>query len=70
VETGNKSYRVVVQEPIRIETCCPSPVAGKLFVSASGFSPAVVDFGEGFCDNRAVMTSEDQTFELVLGPVF
>jgi len=67
VQAGGRLYVVRVLETLRGSTRCAYPVAGRARASLSGVGSAEIDYGDGTCDNRAVMISEGREIALTLG---
>jgi len=66
VSIGDDLYNFAVTAPIVFATCCAYPTQGEMTVSSSGKS-ATIDFGDGTCDNEAVLTLGGESQTIVLG---
>lgn len=66
LQAGNRSYSMIVQAPLQLATCCGFVVSGQVLITAAGFLPATIDYGDGTCDDRAVMISGTESIPLIL----
>lgn len=63
---GDDLYGFTITAPLTFSTCCAYPTQGEMTVENSGRS-ATIDFGDGTCDNQAVMTVGGESQTIVLG---
>ena len=60
-------YNISVQDTLVVSGCHPHLVRGVIAVTSAGTYPAFIDFGDGTCDDIAIMTVEGRTQTLILG---
>lgn len=65
--TGGDQYEIIVLEPLHLKLNCPHLVAGKLKITIDGYQDDIyVDYGDGNCDNIAIITYMGQTYVIVM----
>ena len=67
MDIGNIPYNFDVTESLFFSTCCAYPTRGQMRVTSPGLPPALLDFGEGTCDNLAILTVGGETDTSSLG---
>jgi hypothetical protein len=65
VSTGQASSRTIIN-PLRKELSCHHFVSGTVEIERTGRPQAILDFGDGECDNIATVTIDGQTFTIRL----
>ncbi len=65
VSTGFSSSRTIIN-PLRRELSCHHFVSGTVEVERTGRPQAILDYGDGECDNIATVTIDGQTFTIRL----
>lgn len=50
------TFGLEVLTPVIVTSCCPYPTQGTVLVTAPGFLPARIDFGDGACDDEIEIT--------------
>ncbi len=67
VSTDLHLYNVILQDTLVVSGCHPHFVSGAIAVVSAGTFPAIIDFGDGTCDDTATMTVEGRTETITLG---
>ncbi len=67
VYNGSVGYTVGVSDTLTGSTGCPYPTGGEIVITAAGLLPARVDFGDGTCDDQAVLTVAGSSRTITLG---
>lgn len=63
-----KSYENTVLDPILVKSVCRFPVSGTIEMNIGDIPmPAILNYGEGECDNIATITFGDQIWDIELG---
>jgi hypothetical protein len=62
--TSSKDHEVEITDPLRVEIGCPWLVSGDLEVRPEGLSSRVVDYGDGNCDSKVVVTVNGNQHEI------
>lgn len=69
VEASNsagQSYTKEITKPLIKTGECRHPVSGEVTVIQNGTVLFVLDYGDGTCDNKAILTAQDETIEIDL----
>jgi hypothetical protein len=64
---GLTPYNFDVLESLFLSTCYAYPMQGQMTITSSDLLPALLDFGEGTCDNLATLTVGGETDTISLG---
>ncbi len=65
-DSNGKTFSTTTLKPLIKKVACPFMVAGRLQVNKSGRPSQVIDFGEGECDAKAVVTVNGVSKEISL----
>ena len=62
-----KEFTVTIQNPLVVKMNCPFIVQGTLLIQLEGRPDAILDYGNGECDNIATITVNGETKRIRLG---
>ncbi len=60
------SYTRTIIEPLMMQFTCRYMVSGTVEIIRSGESPAIIDYGDGECDDTAMLTQDGATEEITI----
>ncbi|MBA3706343.1 MAG: hypothetical protein H0W84_10740 [Bacteroidetes bacterium] len=63
---NNLDYTTTISSPLVKRSSCGWIESGKLVLTPSGMEPRTVNFGNGNCDNQALLTIKDNTFTFTM----
>lgn len=62
-----KGFTVTVQDPLVVKLACRFIVQGNVLIQLEGYPDAILDYGNGECDNVATVTVNGETKTIRLG---
>lgn len=63
---NDKEFTVTITEALRIEIGCKHIVSGILELEVDGQDLRTLDYGDGNCDNHAILTIKNNTYDITL----
>lgn len=66
VNSDGNPFSVAITDKLVVELDCPNVVSGVLEISPEGRPTRILDYGDGTCDNSAIVTINDGTFQIIL----
>ena len=61
-----KTFSATITSPLRIELSCRWIVSGSFEITPQGGDTRTVDYGDGTCDDKAVLTWRNRTYNITL----
>lgn len=60
------NYSLTITTPLYLDLGCSFVQKGKIEIDPNGFATQTIDYGNGTCDNKAVISSNGKTIEFTL----
>lgn len=60
------NYGLTITKPLKLDFGCPYVQEGELTIDPDGFAAQVIDYGNGGCDNKATISSNGQSIDIIL----
>ncbi len=64
--TDGSSFSAIIREPLRIEMICQQFTSGRIEFTPSNRPIRLINLGSGACDNKALITINENVFEITL----
>jgi hypothetical protein len=60
------NFLIQSTQPLRIERTCEWIVSGELEITPEGYSTRILNYGDGTCDDKAIVTVNGNTYNITL----